>query len=198
MKKIALFALISTAMAAPAMAESSDVATINMTGTVPQICTVVPNSGIAGQSGGSAVTYSVSGDDVTTGWTFLIANTNDPTLETIGDTSQRFFSVAFDTFCNDNFTWTTQATNGSLINGDGSAPAGFTGELDYVLNIKQTGTGSAGQNAGQNLSAGQTFVYVSDAFDGNSQIDVTVPASSTPPVAGDYVETLTLTFQADA
>jgi hypothetical protein len=197
MKKIALFALISTAVTAPAMAESSDVATINLTGTIPQICTVVPNASIAGQSGGAAATYSVSGDDVTTGWTFLIANTNDPTLETIGDTSQRFFSVAFETFCNDNFTWSTQATNGSLINGDGSAPVGFTGELDYRLNIKQTSTGSAGQNAGQNLSAGQTFIYTSDAYDGISQIDVTVPGTTTPPVAGDYVETLTLTFQAD-
>ncbi|MEQ5787952.1 hypothetical protein J3454_08620 [Erythrobacter sp. NFXS35] len=198
MKKIALFALMSTAMAAPAMAESSDVATINLTGTVQQICTVVPNPGLAGGNAGATTPYSVSGDDVTTSWTFLINNTLDPTQATIGDTSQRFFSVGFNTFCNDNFTWSTQATNGAMINGDGSAPAGFTGILDYNVAIKQLGTGAAPQLNGQNFAAGQTIDFASDAFQGTSQLDISVGASSTPPVAGDYVETLTLTFQADA
>lgn len=198
MKKLILFALVSTAITTPAFAESQDTATINMTGNVQQICTVVPNSGLAGGNAGASTPYSVSGDNVTTSWNFVIANTDDPTLATIGDTSQRFFSVAFDTFCNDNFTWTTTATNGALLNGDGSAPAGFTGSLDYTLAIKQIGTGAAPQLNGVNLAAGGSREFTSDAFDGTSQLDISVGASSTPPVAGDYVETLTLTFVADA
>ena len=103
MKKLAILAVVATAVSTPAFAESSDTATVNLTGTVEQICTVVPNGGLAGGNAGASTPYSVSGDDVSTSWTFLIANTDDPTLATIGDTSQRFFSVAFDTFCNDNY-----------------------------------------------------------------------------------------------
>ena len=201
MKKLVIAALASSALiATPAFAESSDTATVNLTGNVEQICTVVPNAGLAGSNGGFGApsSYSVSGDTANASWQFVIPNSNDPTQTTIGDTNQAFFSIAFRTFCNDNFTWSTSATNGAMQNGDGSAPAGFTGSLDYGLTIKQIGAGAAPQHNGVNLAAGGADTFNSDAFDGTSQIDINVMASTTPPVAGAYVETLTLTFQADA
>jgi hypothetical protein len=196
MKKLIAAAVASTVLAStPAFAESSDTAVINLTGSVEQICTVVPNAGIAGQN--VPVTYSVSGDNVNASWQFIIPNTNDPTQTNIGDTQQAFFSIAFRTFCNDNFTWTTTATNGSMLSSE-TAPAGFTNSLDYGLTIKQIGTGAAPAHNGVNLAAGGQDTYSSDAFDGTSQVDVSVNPSTTPPVAGQYLETLTLTFQADA
>jgi hypothetical protein len=42
-------------------------------------------------------------------------------------------------------------------------------------------------------------VYHSTAFDGTSQIDINVPPSgANSPIAGDYKETITMTFIADA
>ncbi|MGO4409634.1 MULTISPECIES: hypothetical protein [unclassified Brevundimonas] len=197
MKKLFMAAMATTLFATPVLAESSDTATIAMTGTVEQICTVVPQAGLAGGNAGASTPYSVSGDNVTTSWQFAIANTTDPTQATIGDTSQRFFSVGFKTFCNDDFTWTTTATNGAMLNSS-TAPAGFTNSLDYTLAIKQIGTGAGTQQNGVNLAAGGSGVFQSDAFEGTSQLDINVPASTTPPIAGDFVETLTLTFVADA
>jgi hypothetical protein len=197
MKKILIAALASSAFAAtPAFAESSDTSVVTLSGSVPQICTIVPNAGIAG-SNVPGLTYTRTGDNVNASWQFVVPNTDDPTQTTIGQTQQAFFSIAFQTFCNDNFTWTTTATNGALKHGDGSAPAGFVGTLDYGLNIKQIGVGAAGTHS-VNLAAGGSDLYHSDAFNGTSQIDVVVDPSTTPPVAGAYTETLTLTFQADA
>ena len=47
-------------------------------------------------------------------------------------------------------------------------------------------------------TAAGTQVVNSDAFNGISQIDFNVKPSTTPPVAGDYTETVTMTFAADA
>ena len=200
MKKLLMAAVAASAIvSSPAFAEPSDTATINLTGNVEDICTVVPNAGIAGANGGFGApnSYSVSGDNVTASWQFVIPNSNDPTQTTIGDTNQAFFSIAFRTFCNDNFTWTTTATNGAMANA-ATAPAGFTNQLDYSLTIKQIGTGAAPQQNGVNLAAGGSAVFLSDAFDGTSQLDINVGASTTPPISGAYTETLTLTFVADS
>ncbi|GAA4824834.1 hypothetical protein GCM10023232_23390 [Sphingosinicella ginsenosidimutans] len=198
MKKLLIAALASSAFATtPAFAESQDTSVVTLQGTVPQICTVVPNAGVAGNNV-PGLAYSVSGDNVNASWQFVVPNQDDPTQATIGQTNQAFFSIAFRTFCNDNFTWTTTATNGTMRHGDGTAPAGFVGELDYAITTKQIGVGAAGAHNGVNLAAGGTDTYTSDAFNGTSQIDIGVSPSTTPPVAGAYQETLTLTFKADS
>ena len=196
MKKILVAALAASVLATPAFAESSDTATINLKGSVEQICTVVPNAGFAGANMPTRA-YSRADDAVSASWDFVIANTNDPTQANIGQTNQAFFSVAFQTFCNDNFTWTTTYTNGAMVN-PASAPAGFTNSLGYSVDIKQIGTGAASLTGEAAPTAGGSQVYNSDAFNGISQIDFNVKPSTTPPVAGDYTETVTMTFAADA
>ncbi|KCZ93358.1 hypothetical protein HJO_05865 [Hyphomonas johnsonii MHS-2] len=195
MKKVLLVSAALLMAPLFASAESTDEATINLAGNVEQICTVIPWTGVAGANGGAANrTYTVSGDTVTFDWDFLINNTDDPGLATIGQTSQAFFSIAFDTFCNDNFTWTTSFTNGGMLNTE-PAPAGFTNNLGFNVTIKQIGTGGQGSIGGSAASGDK--IYASPAFIGRSQIDFNVVPSTTPPIAGDYAETVTLTFAAD-
>lgn len=196
MKKILVAALAASVLATPALAESSDTATINLTGNVEQICTVVPNAGFAGANMPNRA-YQRADDAVSASWDFVIANTNDPTQANIGQTNQAFFSIAFQTFCNDNFTWTTTYTNGALVN-PASAPAGFTNSLAYTVDLKQIGTGAASITGEAAPTAGGSQAYNSDAFNGISQVDFNVKPSTTPPVAGDYTETVTMTFAADA
>jgi hypothetical protein len=195
MKKILVAALAASVLATPALAESSDTATINLKGNVEQICTVVPNATFAGANMPNR-TYSRADDTVTASWDFVIANTNDPTQANIGQTNQAFFSVAFQTFCNDNFTWTTTYEKGALTNLD-SAPAGFTNSLAYTVDLKQIGTGAMNITGEAVPTAGGSQSYQSDAFNGISQVDFNVKPSTTPPVAGDYTETVTMTFAAD-
>jgi hypothetical protein len=198
MKKFLVALLAASTLATPAFAEPSDTATVNLTGNVEDVCTIVPNATYAGQSGMTNQTYVRTDDAVAAGWRFVIANTNDPTQASIGDTSQAFFSIAFDTFCNDNFTWTTSYTNGALRNA-GTAPAGFTNSLPYSVDIKQIGTGAGNVSGETAPTAGGTFVYNSHAFDGTSQIDIAVaPSGALSPIAGDYQETITMTFVADS
>src|SRR3546814_10661078 len=65
MKKILVAALAATTLATPVLAESSDTATINMSGEVEQICPVVPDAGFGGANMPDR-TYS-RGDDPETG-----------------------------------------------------------------------------------------------------------------------------------
>lgn len=196
MKKILIAAVAASGLATPAFAESTDTAVVTLGGNVQQICTVVPNASVAG-SNTSGNNYTVSGDNVTFKWNFGINNTTDPTQATIGDTNQSFFSIAFKTFCNDDYSTQVSYTNGAMKNPQ-AAPAGFTNSLPYGIDIKQIGTGAASFSGENAPTAGGTQSWASDPFDGTTQIDFIVPASSTPPVAGDYSETVTVIFAADA
>lgn len=175
-----------------ALAESTDTVTVNMTGNVEQICTAVPNTGIAG-SNVAGLNYSAADDNVNVTYNFGIANTNNPTLSTIGQTNQAFFSVGFKTFCNDDFTVTVQPENGTFAN-PATAPAGFVNALPYGYTLKKIGGNSVSVGTASTASTALT----STAFNGTTQIDVGVKPSTTPPVAGDYSEKLTITFAADS
>ena len=72
-------------------------------------------------------------------------------------------------------------------------PGGIEGLL--IVTIKQIGTGGQGSIGGSAASGDK--IYTSPAFIGRSQIDFNVVPSTTPPIAGDYAETVTLTFAAD-
>lgn len=176
----------------PAFAESSDTAYVNMTGNVQKICTVVPHSGIAGSNLVGHNTYTTSDDTVNVGFDFGINNTDDPTQASIGQTNQAFFSIAFTTFCNDDFTISVKPQNGAFNNAN-TAPAGFTNTLPYSYTLKEIGRGSTSANGST-----ATTSLSSQAFHGDSQIDVSVHPSTVAPVAGDYAEKMTITFAADA
>lgn len=197
-KLLAASAAITALMASTsAFAESTDVINVEMTGNVQQICTAVPNTTIAGSNvgiNGTPGAYTVNDDNVNVLFNFGINNTDNPTLTSIGQTNQAFFSVGFKTFCNDDFTVTVQPENGAFNNDAVTAPAGFVNSLPYGYTLKKLGGG------GNVSAAGSTApVSLSSApFNGTTQIDVTINPSTTPPVAGDYSEKLTITFAADA
>jgi hypothetical protein len=194
-KLLAASAAITALMASTsAFAESTDVITVNMTGNVQQICTAVPVSTIQGQNwNGGSGTLTTSDDNVNVAFNFGIANTDDPTLTSIGQTGQAYFSIGFKTFCNDDFTVTVQSDKGAFTT-PAAAPAGFVNSLPYGYTLKTIGGTSVVVN-----TASTAEVPLSSApFNGQTQIDVNVKPSTTPPVAGDYTEKMTITFAADA
>ncbi len=196
MKKLFLTTAVATLAFSSnaAFAEDTDTLTVNMTGNVEQICTAVPKPGFAGSNfNGGSGSYTPADDTVNVLFDFGIDNTDDPTQANVGQTNQAFFSVAFDTFCNDDFTVTATPSNGAFNNA-ASAPTGFTNTLPYGMTFKKIGVASLSVG---NVAA-TTYTLSGPAFDGTTQIDFNVKPSTVAPVAGDYSETMTVTFAADS
>ena len=196
------------AMASTAYAASSGDVTLNMTGTMEQVCVLAVTtsgaaaSGVTLASGSPSVTSSggvgTVQDTATIEFDFDVSNTTIPTDGTIGQIDAGSLTMGLDVYCNDDFTTNLASTNGGLLN---SSPATggdalFSSEVEYTVDY----------DFGNNSTTGQT----SDSIQGGSDIDTAaVPTSDDSGsisvnwsggdnlLAGDYTDTLVLTVTAN-
>jgi hypothetical protein len=119
-----------------ASAESADSLAIQMNATVEDICTIAFTDADPTSSGLTAFSATVdqAGDSAQVFGEVTIQNSDDPSLDTIGDIDD--FTVVFTAnfFCNGDYEATIATTNGGLLNADDvNNTANFSNKLGYTV-----------------------------------------------------------------
>lgn len=197
MNKIVLGALAAAAIATPVMAAPTAQQAITINGTAPNVCTLAApavNGAISGN-------LTVSGSNVTVTGLF---DTADATMDA-GTVGLRFAGM-----CNYAHNVSLKSANGYLYNTTGSnAPLGgaFVRRVGYTAGFSWAGatvataipdatsTSSAGVQGTAVVSANTA---VAGANAGNLDVTLSFASSGTTPVvAGNYSDTLTVQIGAD-
>ena len=182
-------------------AQDLDSAQVQMTGVIADTCSVDGITSISSPTLASLNTSALgAGVKVASlDFEFPIPNTDNPLNSDIGAIDAFQIEVLIDLYCNGEFQFTVEASNGAMVNTDNLLNSNqFTNALTYTVDFAFPD----GSSVPSTQSSGAPGVVVSDASvpaqDGDALLTLSFANPGTArPIAGLYTEALTVSFVQD-